>query len=161
MKKFLLFFWCVGAVAMAQKTDQSVFIEYARGEGYYYETILKDAESVKDSLKPEEPFRRFSMDQSDKQLPNKVDLYNREWANPVISQGNAGTCWAYSTISFYESEIFRQTNKQVKLSEIYIAYWEYVEKARRFVQERGHSLFAEGSEANAVARMAGMHGMVP
>jgi bleomycin hydrolase len=161
MKKFFLLFWCVGAVAMAQNTDQSVFIEYARGEGYYYETILKDAESVRDSLQPLQPFQRFSMDQSDKQLPNKVNLYKRQWANPVISQGNAGTCWDYSTLSFYESEIFRQTNKKVKLSEIYIAYWEYVEKARRFVQERGNSLFDEGSEANAVARMAEMYGLVP
>jgi bleomycin hydrolase len=146
---------------MAQNTDKSVFIEYAKGESYYYSTILKDAENLQDSINPVVPYRRFSMDQSDYKLPNKVKLYQRFWANPVISQGNAGTCWDYSTISLYESEIYRQTKKQVKLSEIYIAYWEYVEKARRFVQERGNSLFDEGSEANAVARIANLYGLAP
>jgi bleomycin hydrolase len=44
---------------------------------------------------------------------------------------------------------------------MYTVYWEYVEKARRFVQERGNSNFAEGSEANAVRRIWSSYGIVP
>jgi len=40
-------------------------------------------------------------------------------ATPVISQGNTGTCWSFSTSSFLESEITRLTGKQVDLSEMY------------------------------------------
>jgi bleomycin hydrolase len=70
-------------------------------------------------------------------------------------------CWCFSTTSFLESEIYRITKKQVKLSELYTVYWEYVEKARRFVQERGNSEFGEGSESNAVLRDWKKYGIVP
>nr|MDA3906946.1 hypothetical protein [Bacteroidales bacterium] len=79
----------------------------------------------------------------------------------VESQGNAGSCWCFSTMSFLETDVWRIQKKQVSISEIYTVYWEYVEKARRFVQERGNSLFSEGSEGNAVARIMKMYGTVP
>ncbi len=147
--------------ALGQQKDKAGIIEVEGGTGFYYETILKDAQHVNEMMTQEEPRVTVTMDQSIYDLPNKVDLYERVWTNPVISQGNAGTCWDFSTISFYESEIYRMTGKQVKLSEIFIAYNEYIEKARRFVQERGNSLFSEGSEGNAVARMAIMYGLMP
>ena len=152
----LLLFACI---TFAQEKDKAVFEEYKAG--FYKNFILKDASVVEEKLNPEKKEKKFMMDHSDLDLPNVVDLYKREWANPVISQGNAGSCWAYSTISMYESEINRLHNKKVKLSEIYIVYWEYVEKARRFVQERGSSLFDHGSEANAVARIMNKYGAVP
>jgi C1A family cysteine protease len=47
-----------------------------------------------------------------------TDLINLE-ATPVISQGNTGTCWSFSTSSFLESEIERLTGEKVDLSEMY------------------------------------------
>jgi bleomycin hydrolase len=61
----------------------------------------------------------------------------------------------------YETEVKRLQNKEVKLSEPYVVYWEYVEKARGFVQTRGQSLFSQGSEGNAVARILKQYGVVP
>ena len=161
MKKiFVLFSLCVIAFsAFSQTKDKSVFVEYKAG--FYQNFILKDVSEVKEKMNPEEKEIKFMMDHSGLDLPNKVDLYKREWANPVISQGNAGSCWAYSTISMYESEVKRLQNKEVKLSEVYIVYWEYVEKARRFVHERGNSLFVQGSEANAIARIFEKYGIAP
>jgi len=60
-----------------------------------------------------------------------------------------------------ESEAYRLNKIQVKLSEIYAVYWEYVEKARRYVQERGDSEFGEGSEANSTTRIWKKYGVVP
>ena len=40
-------------------------------------------------------------------------------ATPVISQGNTGTCWSFSTSSFIESEIIRLTGKNIDVSEMY------------------------------------------
>ncbi len=161
MRKILsvLVLSAIAISAFAQKKDKAVFEEYKAG--FYQNFILKDASVVEEKLHPEKKEKKFMMDHSGLDLPNKVSLYKREWANPVISQGNAGSCWAYSTISMYESEIKRIHNKEVKLSEIFIVYWEYVEKARRFVQERGESLFDHGSEANAVARIMNKYGAVP
>jgi bleomycin hydrolase len=44
---------------------------------------------------------------------------------------------------------------------MYTVYWEYVEKAKRFIKERGNSTFSEGSEANAVTREIKEYGIVP
>jgi bleomycin hydrolase len=161
MKKIILFlFVSVFAISVfAQKKDKAVFEEYKAG--FYQNFILKDVSAVEEKLNPEKKEKKFMMDHSGLELPNKVDLYKREWANPVISQGNAGSCWAYSTVSMYESEVKRLQNKEVKLSEIYVVYWEYVEKARRFVEKRGESLFDQGSEGNAVARIFKQYGVVP
>ncbi len=113
------------------------------------------------NLEEKEPYKRFVMDQSGMDLPNDSSLYTTAWCQPTLSQGNGGTCWCFSTSSFYEAEIFRQTGKQVKLSEMYSVYWEYVEKAKRFIEKRGDSNFDEGSEGNAVARIMKMYGAVP
>jgi len=142
-----------------EEKDKAVFEQYE--PGFYQEVIQKDNQRVKERMKEEQTQRQFLMDQSERDIPNQVRYYQREWANPVISQGAAGTCWSYSTISFIESEINRMHGKRVKLSEPFIVYWEYVEKARRFVQERGDSRFTQGSEANAVTRMMKKYGIVP
>ncbi len=152
-----------GFAQKTQKKDNSIFKEFE--PGYYQNSILKDIRSVDEKKEEKVKEKKFIMDQSGLDLPNKLDLYSKTspWHNPPISQGNAGTCWAFSTISFYESEVYRISKGQtkVKLSEIYTVYWEYVEKARRYVQERGKSNFGEGSEANAVARMFKMYGSMP
>jgi len=145
----------------AQNKDVSKIEAYPKGKGFYYETILKDASHVKDSIEAEPPAMRLTMDQSAYDLPDKISLYNHQWANPPISQGNTGTCWDFSTLSFYESEIYRMTGKKVKLSEMYVVYNEYLAKAKRFIEKRGNSLFDEGSEGNAVARVALACGLMP
>jgi len=163
MKQVLVFtlgfFFCLQL--SAQNKDKAQIETLEKGKGFYYETILKDISHVDDSLDATPPAIRLKMDQSAYKLPNKVDLYKREWANPVISQGNTGTCWDFSTLSFYESEIFRMTGKKVKLSEMFVAYNEYLAKAKRFIEKRGNSVFDEGSEGNAVARIALANGLMP
>lgn len=161
--RFNLVLVCIlcSIIAMAQdkNTDKGKFIEYKKG--YYHNSILKGIEEYTEKNAPEKKHTYFKADITGKDFPLKKEQYNAIWHNKPISQGNAGTCWCYSTISFYESEIKRQQNLDVKLSEIYIVYWEYVEKARRYVQERGNSHFSEGSEANAVTRMMKKYGVVP
>lgn len=161
MRRLLIFLTIVAfaGTVCAQKKDKAIFKEYK--PGFYQNFILKDVSKVKKEMNPVKKVKMFLMDQSGMDLPNKVSLYKKEWANPVISQGNAGTCWAFSTISFYESEVKRLENKEVKLSEIFVVYWEYVEKAKRFVETRGHSLFDQGSEGNGVTRILKEYGVVP
>jgi len=104
--------------------------------------------------------QKLSMDFSKVQAPKSLDEFI-QWAHlPPIRQDTTGTCWAFATISMLESELARKGKPMVKLSEMYIVYWEYVEKARRFVQQRGDSYFGEGSEHNAVMRQMKAHGLV-
>jgi bleomycin hydrolase len=144
----------------AQNHDKALFRNSE--PGFYQNSILRDDRELSSKTAPAEAKRYFVADQSGLDLPNKIDFYkNQFWHNSPISQGNTGTCWCFSTTSFLESEAYRLHKVQVKVSEIYTVYWEYVEKARRFVQERGNSLFDEGSEANAVTRIWKKYGVVP
>lgn len=154
---------CSVALIAQDNVDKGDVEVYERGKGYYYESILKDVNAVNDSLEnlDEQPYIRFIMDQSAMDLPNDRTLYETVWTHPTESQGNAGTCWSFSTTAFYESEVYRMHGKKVEISEIYTVYWEYVEKARRFIERRGDSHFDQGSEGNAVARMMKKYGAVP
>ena len=160
IKLTVVFVFATLLSVQAQNVDKGKLIEVPKNS-FYDDVILKDVKHVDSTLNPEKPKIKYIMDMAGLKLPNKVALYKQFWANPVISQGNTGTCWAFSTTSQYESEVYRQFGKKVKLSELYTIYWEYVEKARRFVEERGNSLFDEGSESNAVARISKEYGMVP
>lgn len=149
------------AGSQAQNVSKGKVITEEKGKGFYYESILKDVQAVEEKLTEKVPYKRFVMDQSGMDLPNDPSLYQTAWSNPTISQGNAGTCWSFSTTSFYESEVLRQHGKHVNISEIYSAYCEYLEKAKRYIEKRGDSNFTEGSEGNALARIMKIYGAVP
>ncbi|HMS50736.1 MAG TPA: C1 family peptidase [Chitinophagales bacterium] len=140
--------------------DKAVFVE---GKGsYYINTILKDIRAYDEqATEPEPPKKGFKLQVADKNYPTNPDDYQQQWHQKPISQGNTGTCWCFSTTSFFESEIKRISGKAIKLSELYPVYFEYVERARLFVQKRGHVNIGEGSETNAVAKLYKKYGVVP
>lgn len=127
----------------------------------YYQGTIKPA--IKEYKEGEEaqPKSYFKVNLDGRELPNNPKEYEQVWHQSPISQGNTGTCWCYSTTSFYESEVKRLTGKKVQLSEMFTVYWEYVERARYFVESRGDMYFGQGSETNAVARMMEKYGVVP
>jgi bleomycin hydrolase len=143
-----------------QNKDKAVFRESK--PGFYQNSIMKDDREVKEKAEPAMVNKSFVVDLTNTPLPNKFDLYNnKQWHNAPVSQGSTSTCWCFSTTSFLESEAYRINKVQVKLSEMFTVYWEYVEKVQRYIQLRGNSAFAEGSEANAVTRMWKKYGAVP
>lgn len=107
------------------------------------------------------PGRALKMDFTGVRAPSSPGEFTQYWHNPPVSQGLSGMCWCFSATSYFESEVYRLTKRELKLSELYTVYWEYVEKARRFVMERGNSEFGEGSESNAVPRIWRRYGIVP
>jgi bleomycin hydrolase len=145
--------------AQQPRKDKGTFIESK--PGYYKNYILKGIEDIEKKDEAPKTDKGFKIDLSNYDLPTSIDQFTKQWANEPISQGNTGTCWCFSATSYFESEIYRLTKQQIKLSEIFTVYWEYVEKARRFVRERGKSAFAEGSEGNAVSRIWKQYGIVP
>ncbi|RLD45970.1 MAG: peptidase C1 [Bacteroidetes bacterium] len=157
----VLSFILISSVAFAQNKDKVKFNEYKAG--YYQNFILKDVRHVQEKKKETKRDKRFAMDQSGMDLPINIADYKEHtyWHTPTTSQGNTGTCWCFSTMSFYESEVYRLYKKEVKISEMYTVYCEYIEKAKGYVQSRGESNFSEGSEGNAVARMFEMYGAMP
>jgi len=111
--------------------------------------------------KQQEPKKKFKMNFDSYDLPNSKSNFTKLWHNEPVAQARTNTCWSFSTTSYYESEIYRINNIKVKLSEMWTAYWEFVEKARGFVKSRGEWLFPDGSESNAVSRIWKKYGIVP
>ena len=145
MRKITLIFMVLvlmpATFLFAQSKDKAKFKTYE--PGFYQNFILKDVNAYQEKQKPHKKEKYFMMDQSGMDLPRQIE--NQYWHTPTTSQGNTGTCWCFSTTSFYESETYRLHQKKVKISEMFTVYWEYVEKVSRFVDTHGHSLVDEGS----------------
>ncbi|HFX17612.1 MAG TPA: peptidase C1, partial [Flavobacteriales bacterium] len=162
MKQYLLLFLSLSFwLSFGQNKDKATFKTYDKGKVYYYNTILKDIKAEDAQAAKPKPYKRFKVALKGQKFPNKLNLYKTAWHNPPISQGNTGTCWDFSTTSFFESEVYRLTGKKVKLSEAYTFYNEYILRAKEFVRTRGKSLFDQGSEANAVTRNFKLSGAMP
>ena len=103
----------------------------------------------------------LAADFSDAEKPDISDFKNTVFHFEPVRQDTTSTCWSFSAVSFLESEIYRLHKLKIKLSEMFVVYWEYVEKARRFIQQKGESYFAEGSQSNAVTDRIKQYGIVP
>ena len=71
-------------------------------------------------------------------------------ANPITSiknQNRSGTCWDYSTLSFFEAELLRKTNKTFDLCEAFVANKTYMDRAIQVVRLHGDCQFAQGGSA--------------
>ena len=160
MKKSYLLVILLLAGVLTKAQDKIYFKTYNYSQSYYYSQILTGIQAA-EKAKSNNSFKRVKVDIKGKTYPNKVADYTQQWHNKPLSQGNTGTCWAFSTTSFMESEVFRLTKEKVKLSEMWTVYWEYVERVKGFVQSRGTTIYEEGSEANAVTKIYSKYGIVP
>lgn len=79
----------------------------------------------------------------------------------VLSQGQTGTCWSFSTTSFLESEVFRISGESHDLSEMAPVRVIYPEKAERFIRFQGKHQFGPGGLAHDVIHAASAYGLVP
>ncbi len=79
----------------------------------------------------------------------------------VKDQNRSGTCWAYSTLSFFESEILKKTGKTYDLCEMFIANKDYMERAVLTVRMHGDSQFSQGGSAEDVLDIIKAHGICP
>ena len=79
----------------------------------------------------------------------------------VKDQNRSGTCWDYSTLSFFEAEILKNTGKTYDLCESFVANKTYMERAIQVVRFHGDCQFAQGGSAEDVLATMKTHGIVP
>lgn len=162
MKKTVLFCWMVAASATVWAQDRKDEATYNEApKNTFYELIKADNAKFFKAEKEEAPKRRLTLDYSKLDVPQSLSDFTIIASEKPVSQGSTGTCWCYSTTSFYESEAIRKGHPGITLSKMYTVYWEYVDKAKEYVRSRGTSTFGEGSETNAVQRVMKEHGAVP
>lgn len=79
----------------------------------------------------------------------------------IKDQNRSGTCWAYSTLSFFESEILKKTGKTYDLSEMFVASKDYMDRAILTVRMHGDSQFSQGGSAYDVYYVLKNYGICP
>lgn len=85
---------------------------------------------------------------------------------PVKDQHRSGTCWAFSTIGFFESEAIRignikDTLKYPDFSEFFVVSHSYMDRAVKYARLDGNLTFSAGSEADDVLDVIRDYGIVP
>lgn len=83
-------------------------------------------------------------------------------AGPVQNQNQTSTCWSFSSLSFFESEMMRLgKDKTINLSEMFVVNKVYSLKAENFIRMHGKTNFAEGGGFPDVINVLRNYGMVP
>ncbi len=79
----------------------------------------------------------------------------------IKNQANTGTCWSFSGLSFFESEILRLGGPEVDLSEMFIVAHSYEDKADKYIRTDGHINFEQGGSFHDVWYVLKHYGIVP
>jgi len=83
-------------------------------------------------------------------------------ATPVQSQGKTGTCWSFSGMSFFESELMRLgVAKNLVLSEMFVVRKAYEMKAEKYIRMDGKTNFGEGGAFHDIPLVIRKYGIVP
>jgi len=149
----------VGPVLLtAQQTDKGKFV---KRDNPFYDQVKKELAEYYEKKESEKERTYFKMDLEGREFPTNMKKYETFWHNPVEPQARTSTCWSFATTSYLESDIYRLHGLKIKLSQMFVVYHEYLEKAAGFVASRGESYFPAGSEANAVTKIIKKYGIVP
>ena len=95
--------------------------------------------------------------------PNKP-VFTTIKENPITSikdQNRSGTCWDYSTLSFFEAEILKATGKTYDLCESFVANKTYMDRAVQVVRYHGDCQFSQGGSAEDVLATMKTWGICP
>lgn len=79
----------------------------------------------------------------------------------VQNQAHSSTCWSFSSLSFFESEMLRMGKPKVNLSEMFVVHNAYVAKADKYVRMHGMINFGPGGAFHDVSYVMKNYGIVP
>jgi len=80
---------------------------------------------------------------------------------PVKNQYRTGTCWSFSGLAFFETELIRMGKGEFDLAEMYSVRQAYLEKAKRFVRFQGKTNFGNGGIIHDVLYNIKNYGLIP
>ena len=98
-----------------------------------------------------------------KENPNKpkFTVVKENKITSIKDQNRSGTCWDYSTLSFFEAEILKATGKTYDLEESFVANKTYMDRAIQVVRLHGDCQFSQGGSAYDPLYCIQHYGIVP
>lgn len=85
----------------------------------------------------------------------------RSESTPVKNQFRSSTCWSFSTLSFFESEIIRAGKPATDLSEMFFVRHAYAQKADKYLRMMGAVNFGPGGAFHDVLQVLKTRGALP
>jgi bleomycin hydrolase len=79
----------------------------------------------------------------------------------VKNQNRTGTCWSFSALSFFESEVLRMGKGKVELAPMYIVRNAYLGKAENYIRMYGNFNFGPGGAFHDIPWVIERFGIVP
>lgn len=79
----------------------------------------------------------------------------------VKNQHRSGTCWCFSSLSYFESEILRKTGKTYDLSEAFVVHKTMFDRAETTLRTHGDVSFSQGGSFYDVLYCAKTYGLCP
>jgi len=79
----------------------------------------------------------------------------------VKNQYHSQTCWSFSGLSFFESEMLRKGKPETDLSEMFVINHCYLDKAQKFVRMKGNTNFGPGGIFYDLLYVTKNYGLVP
>ena len=79
----------------------------------------------------------------------------------IKNQNRSGTCWAYSSLGFFEAELLRQGKGEYDLCEMYLAHKTYEDRAKASVRLHGDISFSQGGSFYDAVYCMKNYGMIP
>ena len=83
---------------------------------------------------------------------------------PITStknQNNSGTCWAFSSLGFFEAELLRMGKGEWDFSEMFLAHKTYEDRAKATVRLHGDMDFSQGGSFYDCVYCMKHYGMIP
>jgi bleomycin hydrolase len=109
---------------------------------------------------------QFSFAQNDTITNKKGSEYNftviKDLEETEIqNQNRTGTCWSFSSLSFFESELLRTGKGKHDLSEMFIVRNAYIGKAENYLRYYGTFTFGPGGAFHDIPWVIKRYGIVP
>lgn len=79
----------------------------------------------------------------------------------IKNQNQSGTCWAFSSLGFFEAELLRMGKGEYDLCEMFLAHKTYEDRAKASVRLHGDISFSEGGSFYDAVYCMKNYGMVP
>lgn len=103
-------------------------------------------------------------DGDDKQKEEEGFVFTTVKANPITSiknQNNSGTCWCFSALSFFESELLRMGKGEQDLCEMFVVHKTMEDRAAQTVRTHGDVSFSQGGSFYDVMFCIDRYGICP
>lgn len=107
-----------------------------------------------------EPNDSIKKDSVDKNKP-VFTVIKENPITPIKNQSRSGTCWDYSTLAFFESEILKNSGKTYDLSEMFVCNKNYMDRAVHTVRLHGDMQFEQGGSSYDVLYILKNYGICP